>query len=177
VSALEKQFKKIRKGVSSFTSHYLAVKNMQTNGILTEEDIISGAVARYCFLDIYESVRSDREKDKRKGKTAKRKAILAHCKWVGCWRVLRTSDKFSGAQPGGRRDCRPGRLFRRGRREREHEQPELAQHGVSEPPGRHQGRQADAVGGRWNGETGQGEHGGGEQVDRCAAIAHCALLF
>ena len=97
VSALEKQFKKIRKGVSSFTSHYLAVKNMQTTGNLTEEDIISGAVARYCSLDIYESIRSDREKDKRKGKTAKRKAKLAHCKWVGCWRVLRTSDKFSGA--------------------------------------------------------------------------------
>jgi len=97
VSALEKQFKKIPKGVSSFTSHYLAVKNMQTTGNLTEEDIISGAVARYCSLDIYESIRSDREKDKRKGKTAKRKAKLAHCKWVGCWRVLRTSDKFSGA--------------------------------------------------------------------------------
>ena len=97
VSALEKQFKKIRKGVSSFTSHYLAVKNMQTTGNLTEEDIISGAVARYCSLNIYESIRSDREKDKRKGKTAKRKAKLAHCKWVGCCRVLRTSDKFSGA--------------------------------------------------------------------------------
>jgi len=97
VSALEKQFKKIRKGVSSFTSHYLAVKNMQTTGNLTEEDIISGAVARYCSLDIYESIRSGREKNKRKGKTAKRKAKLAHCKWVGCLRVLRTSDKFSGA--------------------------------------------------------------------------------
>jgi len=97
VSALEKQFKKIRKGVSTFTSHYLAVKNMQTTGNLTEEDIISGAVARYCSLDIYESIRNDREKDKRKGKAAKRKAKLAHCKWVGCWRVLRTSDKFSGS--------------------------------------------------------------------------------
>jgi len=29
VSALEKQFKKIRKGLSTFTSHFLAVKNMQ----------------------------------------------------------------------------------------------------------------------------------------------------
>jgi len=97
VSALEKQFKKIRKGVSTFTSHYLAVKNMQTTGNLSEEDIISGAVARYCSLDIYEAIRNDREKDKRQGKTAKRKAKLAHCKWVACWRVLRTSDKFSGA--------------------------------------------------------------------------------
>jgi len=97
VSALEKQFKKIRKGVSTITSHYLAVKNMQTTGNLTEEDINSGSVARYCSLDIYESIRKDREKDKRKGKAAKRKAKLAHCKWVGRWRVLRTSDKFSGA--------------------------------------------------------------------------------
>jgi len=47
VSVLEKQFKKIRKGVSSCTSRYLAVKNMQTTGISSSEDIISGAVARY----------------------------------------------------------------------------------------------------------------------------------
>jgi len=97
VSALEKQFNKIRKGVRTLTSHYLAVKNMQTTGNLTEEDIISGAVARYCSLDIYESIRNDREKDKRKGKAAKRKVKLAHCKWVGSWRVLRTSDKFSAS--------------------------------------------------------------------------------
>eukprot|EP00168_Porphyra_purpurea_P018163 TRINITY_DN6629_c0_g1_i1.p2 TRINITY_DN6629_c0_g1~~TRINITY_DN6629_c0_g1_i1.p2 ORF type:complete len:113 (+),score=14.62 TRINITY_DN6629_c0_g1_i1:327-665(+) len=51
-SALEKQFRKIRKGVSTLTSHYLAVKNMPTTGNLSEEDIISGAVARYCSLDI-----------------------------------------------------------------------------------------------------------------------------
>jgi len=97
LTALEKQFKKIREGVSTCTSHYLAVKSMQTTGSLVEEDIISGAVARNCSLDIYEAIRKDREQDKRKGKAAKRKAKLAHCKWVECWRVLRTSDKFSGA--------------------------------------------------------------------------------
>jgi len=97
VSALEKQFKKIRKSVSTFTSHYLAVKNMQTTGNLSEEDIISAAVARYCSLDIYEAIRKDREQDKRKGKASKRKAKLAHCKWAACWRVLRMSEKFSGA--------------------------------------------------------------------------------
>jgi len=80
VSALEKQFKNIRKGLSTFTSHYLAVKNIQTTGSLSEEDIISGAVARYCSLDIYEAIRKDREQDKSKGKTEKRKAKLAHCK-------------------------------------------------------------------------------------------------
>jgi len=88
VSALEEQFKKIRKGVNSFTSHYLAVKNRPTTGNLTEADIMSGAFARYSSLDIYESIRSDREKAKLNGKTAKRKAKLAHCKWVGCWRVF-----------------------------------------------------------------------------------------
>ena len=69
---------KIRKGVSSFLSHYLVAKNMRTNVNLMEEDIISGAVARYCSLDIYGPIRSDREKDKRKVKKAKRKAKLAH---------------------------------------------------------------------------------------------------
>jgi len=97
VSALEKQFKQIRKGVSTFTSHYLAVKNMQTTGNLSEEDIISRAVARYCSLDIYEAIRKDREQDKRKGKAEKRKAKLAHRTWVACGRILRTSDKFNGA--------------------------------------------------------------------------------
>ena len=96
-SALEKQFKRIRTGVSTFTSHYLAVKAMPTTGNLTEEDIISGAVARYCWLDVYDAIRTDREKDKRQDSTRKRKAKLAHCKWVACWRVLRQSDKFSGA--------------------------------------------------------------------------------
>jgi len=97
VGAREKQFKKIRKGVSTFTSHYLAVKNMQTTGNLSEEVIISGPIARYCLLDIKEAIGKDREQDKLKGKAAKRKAKLAHCKWVECWRVLRTSDTFSGA--------------------------------------------------------------------------------
>jgi len=97
LSALEKHFSKTRKGVSIFTAHYLAVKNVKTTGNLTEEDIISGAAARSCSLDISESIRNDREKDKRKGKAAKRKAKLAHCKWVGCWRVLRTPEKFSGS--------------------------------------------------------------------------------
>jgi len=80
VSALEKQFKNIRKGLSTFTSHYLAVKNIQTTGSLSEEDIISGAVAQYCSLDIYGAIRKDREQDKSKGKTEKRKAKLAQCK-------------------------------------------------------------------------------------------------
>ena len=77
-SALEKQFKRIRTGVSTFTSHDLAVKAMPTTGNLTEEDIISGAVARYCSLDVYDAIRTDRERDKRQDSTRKRKAKLVH---------------------------------------------------------------------------------------------------
>ena len=47
-SALKKQSKRIREAVGTFTSHYLAVKAMTTTGNLSEEDIISGGVARYC---------------------------------------------------------------------------------------------------------------------------------
>jgi len=99
-SALEKQFKRIRTGMSTFTSHYLAVKAMPTTGNLSEEDIISVAVARYCSLDVYDAIRADRDRDKRNDKTRKRRAKVAHCKRVACWRVLRQSDKFSGAANG-----------------------------------------------------------------------------
>jgi len=47
-----KAVKKIRNGASSFTFHNLAVRNMQTTDNLSEEEIIIGAVARYCSLDI-----------------------------------------------------------------------------------------------------------------------------
>jgi len=55
-SALENQFKRIRAGVSAFTSHYLAVKTMPTPGNQSEEDVISGAVARYCSLDVHDAI-------------------------------------------------------------------------------------------------------------------------
>ena len=83
--------------MSTFTSHYLAVKRMQNVGNMTAEDVISGTVAQYCSLDIYDSIRNDRAKHKRNEKPAERKTKLAHCNCVGRWRVLRTSDKFSGA--------------------------------------------------------------------------------
>ena len=50
---------------------------------------------------MYDAIRADRNQDKVNDKTRKRKAKVAHCKWVACWRVLRQSDKFSGAANGG----------------------------------------------------------------------------
>jgi len=100
-SALEKQFKRIWAGVSAFTSHYLAVKSLPTTGNPSEEDIISGAAARYYSLDVYDAIRGDRNQYEANFKTGKRKAKVAHCKWVSRWRVLRQSDKFSCAANGG----------------------------------------------------------------------------
>jgi len=60
VSALEKQLKKICMGVSTLNSNDLVVKPVKTTGHLTEEESSSGGVARYCSLDIYESIRNDR---------------------------------------------------------------------------------------------------------------------
>ena len=100
-SAQKKQFKGIRTGLNTFTSHYLAMKGMPTTGNLSEEDIISGAVVRYCSLDVYDAIHADRDQDKRNDKTRKRKDNVAQCKRVAWWRVLRQSDKFSGAANGG----------------------------------------------------------------------------
>ena len=50
---------------------------------------------------MYDAIRADRNQDKVNDKTRKRKAKVAHCKWVACWRVLRQSDKYSSAAKGG----------------------------------------------------------------------------
>jgi len=71
---------------------------MYSTGNWAEEDIISGAVARYSSLGIYVAIRKNREQDKRKGRAETRWAKLSKCEWVACWRVLRTSDNLSGAE-------------------------------------------------------------------------------
>jgi len=81
-NALAKQFKRIRAGVSSFTTHYLAFKAVPTTENPPEKDTVSGAVARYCSLDLYNPMRADLNQDKASEKTRKRKAKVAHCEWV-----------------------------------------------------------------------------------------------
>ena len=53
---------------------------MPTTSNMSEEDIINGAVARYCSLDVYDAIHADRDQDKRNDKTRLRKAKVAHCK-------------------------------------------------------------------------------------------------
>jgi len=64
--------------VSTFTSHVLVVKNMQTSGNSAEVDIISGVVARYCSLDIDGAICKNQEHDERKCKDEKRQEKLAN---------------------------------------------------------------------------------------------------
>jgi len=97
VGGVQKQWDKIRRGVSEDGSHYLAVKWLSLTSNPSDEDLISPAVARFCGLNIYEAMRKDRPSEKAKGKTTKRKAKQTTCPWVPCWRVLRPVEKFRGA--------------------------------------------------------------------------------
>ena len=85
---VQKQWDKIRRGVSEFGSHYLTVKRLSLTGNPSDEDLISAAVARFCGLNIYEAMRKDRVSDKAKGMRTKRKAKQTTCPWVPWWRVL-----------------------------------------------------------------------------------------
>jgi len=91
VGGVQKQWGKVRRGVSEFGSHYVAVKRLSLTGNPSDEDLISAAVARFCALNIYEAMRKDRASGKAKGKTTKRKAKQTTCLWVPCWRVLRVA--------------------------------------------------------------------------------------
>ena len=102
VSALEKNFKKIRKGVSTFTSHHFTADDAST--------------------DLDDSSDEEGERGSTSSPTARKKGLPA-------------------------------------------------------PTGRHQGRQAHAVGRLQYGEASKGDHGGCAQADCCAARAHCALLL
>lgn len=62
-SALEKRLMRIRTGVSALNSHYIAFKALSTSGNSTDEYIeISGSVSRFCALDVYDAIRTDRQK-------------------------------------------------------------------------------------------------------------------
>jgi len=101
VGGVQKQWDKIRRGVSEFGSHYLAVERLSLTGNPSDEDLIGDAVALLCGLNIDEAMRQDRGSDKAKGETTKRKAKQTTCPWVPCWQVLRHVDKFSGAAADG----------------------------------------------------------------------------
>jgi len=53
VGGVQKQWDKIRRGVSEFCFHYLAIKRLSLTGNPSEEDLTSAAVARSCGLNIY----------------------------------------------------------------------------------------------------------------------------
>jgi len=93
---VQKQWDKVRRGVSEFGSHYLAVKRLSLTGNPSDEDLISAAVARFCALNMYEAMRKDRASGKAKRQTRKRKEKQTTCLWVPCWRVLRHVEMSEG---------------------------------------------------------------------------------
>jgi len=68
--------------VSARTPHYLAIKAMPTTGNPSKEDIVSGAVERYCSLDEYDAILADLNQNNVNDKKRQLKAKVQHCKCV-----------------------------------------------------------------------------------------------
>ncbi|GAB0490473.1 hypothetical protein MMPV_001710 [Pyropia vietnamensis] len=83
--ALQKEFKyNIRPQVNKLNESYVAVLHRKLTGAPTEEQLILAAVAHYNGCDPYDGIRGTNPD-------------ATKCDWVGCWRILRTCDKFSAA--------------------------------------------------------------------------------
>lgn len=97
VGSVNKTWHAIKKGVSAFASHFLAVQKMELTGNPTEEELIVGALARYEGKDVYETIIQHRAAAVKAQPPAGKRKKNALRKFVPCWQELRGSDKWSGA--------------------------------------------------------------------------------
>lgn len=86
---MEEHWDPIRRGVIEFGSHYLTVQRMSLIGKLSDQDLISSAVACFCGPNVYDAMRKVRQSEKEKEETTKWKTKQNTCPSVPCWRVLR----------------------------------------------------------------------------------------
>lgn len=91
----------IAKNVQLLASSFTAVDRANLTGNMTETDREVAAAAHFEGRNMYDAVRGDEEEaiDAASLPTDKRAST-----WMGCWRVLKSMDKFSGAAgaAGGR---------------------------------------------------------------------------
>lgn len=95
VGSVDKTWQQIKKGASAFASQFLAVQRMKLTGNPTDEELIAAALARHEGTDVYEAIRAHRAVATRAPVGKRKKNALR--KWVPCWKVLRSNDKWSGA--------------------------------------------------------------------------------
>lgn len=95
VGSVDQKWHQIKKGASAFASQFLAVQRMKLTGNPTKEELIATALARHESTDVYEAIRAHRAVAT--GAPVGKRMKNALRKWVPCWKMLRSNDKWSGA--------------------------------------------------------------------------------
>lgn len=83
--------------VQTFMNIFRRAEKKNLTGNLTDEDMISAAVAEWCAVRVYDSINGDRAEYVRRGKGKNRKPKQVIFSFLECWRVLRNVDKFIDA--------------------------------------------------------------------------------
>lgn len=102
-SGIEKHFRKISHHVFKLTTARLAVENEQLTGNPNAEDMELAMMARFEMRDAYEAIQVG-QYEPNPSLAPERRAI----RWMGAWRVLRHSAKFSGAAAAAAHAARRG---------------------------------------------------------------------
>jgi len=98
------------KNVQLVASAYTRVCRRNLTGNMTEEDLIRAATAEMEAGDAYEAMQADPDHDPDEPESqarAKARGFRAS-DWIPSWRILRTSDKFSGAAAAAASTAPPG---------------------------------------------------------------------
>lgn len=112
---VENRLRLMQKSVQEFKNILRRVENKNLTGNLTEEDMISAAVAEWSAMALYDAINGDRADDVQRGATKQRRPKQVHFPFLECWRVLRDIDKFSGAAAASAKQANSSRAASGGR--------------------------------------------------------------
>lgn len=91
------RFSVLSVGVHKFQECFAKVQRRKITGHPTFADKVSSAVAIYCSRNVHAALRQDRADDIEDGRTRKRFEKVVHAPFVEVWKILRLTDRFSGA--------------------------------------------------------------------------------
>ncbi|KAK1866614.1 hypothetical protein I4F81_009130 [Pyropia yezoensis] len=97
ITALQRRFSLISVGVHKLQSCFAEVRKRKVTGHSTFNDKVSAAVSIYCGKEVHAAILQDRETDIADYRTRKRPAKAVTCPLLEVWKILRKTDKLSGA--------------------------------------------------------------------------------
>lgn len=106
LSSLQHHWTLASQGIHDFANAYRRVKDAQPTGNVSEEELISRAIASTVSKELYKSMREDRAKDEKECPTRERAEKTMIFEFVGCLRILRHQDQFSGVAAASARRAR-----------------------------------------------------------------------